>query len=85
MAKKIAKKVVARAQEQERKIFGEKLNTGEGQKSVFKIAKQMANERQDVVGVKCLKDENGRIVVKPEMLKKRWRDYIERLLNVEND
>ena len=73
VAKKIAKKVVAWAQGQERKIFGEKLNTEEGQKSVFKIAKQMANERQDVVGVKCLKDENGRIVVKPEMLKKRWR------------
>ena len=40
---------------------------------MFKIAKQMAKERQDVVRVNCLKDENGRIVVKPEMLKKRWR------------
>ena len=70
-----------------RKIFGEKLKTEEGQRSVFKIAKQMAKERQDMVGVNCLKDEYRCIVVKPfkpEMLK-RWRDYMERLLNVEND
>ena len=40
--------------------------------------------RQGVVGVNCFKDENGYIVVKTEMLK-RWRDYMERLLNVEID
>ena len=44
-AKKIAKKAVAQAQQWERKRLGEKLNTEEGQKSVFKIAKQMAKER----------------------------------------
>ena len=84
-AKKIAKKAVAQAQQWERKRLGEKLNTEEGQKSVFKIAKQMAKERQDMVGVNCLKDESGNIVVKLEMIKKRWREYMEQLLNVEND
>ena len=33
----------------------------------------------------CLKDESGKTVVKPEMIKKRWREYMEQLLNVEND
>ena len=60
-AKKIAKKAVGQAQQWERKRSGEKLNTG--QKSVFKIAEQMAKERQDMVGVNCLKDESGNILV----------------------
>lgn len=51
----------------------------------MKIVKQLAKERQDVVGVKCVKEESGNTVVKPGMVKKRWREYMERLLNVEND
>ena len=77
-AKKIAKKAVAQAQQWERKRLGEKLNTEEGQKFVFKIAKQMAKERQDIVGVNCLKDESGNIVVKPEMIRDGgsiWSNY----------
>ena len=66
VAKKIAKKAVAQAQQWERKRLGEKVNTG-GQKSVFKMAK----ERQNMVGVNCLKDESANIVVKPEMIKNR--------------
>ena len=84
-AKKIAKKAVAQAQQEGRNRVGEKLNTEEGQRPVFKIAKQMAKERQDVVGVNCMKDESGNIVVQPEMMKKRWREYMEQLLNVENE
>ena len=84
VAAKIAKKAVAQAQQWERKRLGEKLNT-EGQKSVFKIAKQMVKERQDMVGVNCLKVESGNIVVKPEMIKKRWKEYMDQLLHVEND
>ena len=83
--KKVAKKAVAQAQQWERKRLEETLNTEEGQKSAFKIAKQMAKERQDMVGVNSLKDESGNIAVKPEMIKKRWREYMEQLLNVEND
>ena len=67
-AKKIAKKAVAQAHQWGRKGLGEKLNTEDGQKSVFKIAKQMVKERQDMVGVNCLKVESGNIVVKPEMI-----------------
>ena len=69
-AKKIAKKSVVLAQQWKRTRLGEKLNTEEG---------------QNMIGVNCLKDESGNIVVKPEMIKKRWREYMEQLLNVDND
>ena len=74
-AKKIAKKAVAQAQQWERKRLGENLNT-EGQKSVFKIAKQVAKERQDMIGVNIFKDESGNTVVKLEMIKQRWGVYV---------
>ena len=59
MAKKVAGKAVAEAHQQKIKKLGEKFNIEEGQRSVFKIAKQLAKLRQDVVGVKCLKNETG--------------------------
>ena len=52
---------------------------------MFRIASKMVKERQDVVGVNCLKTDDGNVIVEPEMVKKRWREYTERLMNVEND
>ena len=82
--KKAVKKEVARAQEAQRKLFGEHLDTEEGQKRVYRIAKQIAKERCDVTRVSCLKDEAGSIVVNPDGVKARWKRYMETLLNVEN-
>jgi len=42
---------------------------------VNRIAKQLAEERQDVVGMNCLRNESGNIIVKSEMAKKRWKEY----------
>jgi len=48
------------------------------------LAKQLGEERQDVDEVNCLRDESGTTVVKPEMVRKRWKEYIEHLLKVDN-
>jgi len=61
------------------------LDSEEGQRAVFRIAKQIARERFDVTGVSCLKDEVGQIVVDSDGIKGRWKRYMERLLNVENE
>ena len=31
--------------------------------NVYRVAKQMAKSRQDVVGVNCVKDANGKVLV----------------------
>jgi hypothetical protein len=49
-ARKNAKKVVAIAQESKRQEFAKDLESTEGKKNIFWIAKQMAKLRQDVVG-----------------------------------
>jgi hypothetical protein len=84
-AKRNAKKSVALAKNKESRTFGERLDSEEGQRSVFRVARQMAKERRDVIGVNCLRNENGGLIVQPEDVKNRWKMYMERLLNVEND
>jgi hypothetical protein len=84
-AKQKAQKVVAVAQETKRKELASELGSEQGKKNVFRIAKQMAKERQDVVGINCLKESSGRIVTDSKGIKKTWKDYMEKLLNEEND
>jgi len=38
------------------------LESTAGKKNVYRVAKQMAKSRQDVVGVNCVKDANGKSV-----------------------
>ena len=51
---------------------------------MYRIAKQLARDGQDVVNVNCLKDKSGKVVVDNEEIKKIWKDYMERFLNEEN-
>ena len=44
----------------------------------------MANSRQDEVGVNCVKDANGKVLVENNEVKKEWRKYMEKLLNEKN-
>ena len=39
----------------------------------------------NITGGKCLKDENGKTITGDENLKKRWKAYMEKLLNEENE
>jgi len=44
----------------------------------------MAISRQDVVGVNCVKDANGRVLEETDQVKEVLRNYMEKLLNKEN-
>ena len=41
----------------------------------------MAKSRQDVVGVNCVKDANGKVLVENYQVKEEWGKYLEKLLN----
>ena len=51
---------VAHAQEKTRQELVNELESTAGKKHVYKVAKQMTKSRQDVVGVNCVKDANGK-------------------------
>jgi len=44
----------------------------------------MAKSRQDVVGVNCVKDTNGKVLAENDQMKEIWRKYVEKLVNEEN-
>ena len=82
--KKIARRIVWEAKEEKSSEFAEHLNSKSGQKSFFKIAKNMAKERWDVSDPVCMKNDAGKIVTGSKE-QEVWRSYMHQLLNVENE
>ncbi|XP_050349521.1 uncharacterized protein LOC126772957 [Nymphalis io] len=56
------------------------LETNEGQKTIFRLAKAT----QDISKCLCVKDSNGTLVCDAVKVKERWRDYFNVLLNTQH-
>ena len=54
-----------------------------GMDDIFKIAKQLRKDNQDVVGDKCVKDDTSNLSFDNEAKKVAWKQHYERLLNEE--
>ena len=50
---------------------------------IYHIAKQMKQENKDIVGEKCIRDDNGVLAFNEEEKKEVWKQHYQRLLNVE--
>ena len=84
-AKREAKKAVAKAKSHAFEAFYQKLETKEGEKYIFKLAKARSRQREDVGAVKYIKDESGRVLIRQEDIKLRWHQYFSQLLNMSRD
>lgn len=80
-AKKEARKAVAVAKARKYDQLYERLEEREGEKEVYRVAKQRERNKSDVGRVKCVKDEEGRVLVEEERIRKRWESYFCSLLN----
>src|SRR3989441_6535610 len=85
MAKVRLKRVVAKAQDEERKRYCDMLEEEDGKGSVFRVAKQMFGLNKDIAASGCVKGVDERIVVEEEGIMQRWKEYYEQLLNEEFD
>ena len=54
-----------------------------GMDDIFKIAKQLRKDNQDVVGDKCVKYDSGNLSFDNEAKQVAWKQHYERLLNEE--
>ena len=62
-----------------------RLKTKEGEKELYRLARQRDRAGKDVQHVRVIKDENGNVIVNSEAVLKRWKEYFEKLINEENN
>ena len=85
VTKKTAKRAVSEARGRAYEDLYQRLSTKEGEKDVYRIARLRERRTRDFNQVKCIKDENDRLLVKEDEIKNRWREYFDKLFNEESD
>ena len=85
VAKKAAKRAVSEARGRAYEDLYQRLNTKEGERDIYKMAKIRERKTRDVNQVKCIKNGADQLLVKDEEIKRRWREYFDDLFNGENE
>jgi hypothetical protein len=61
------------------------LNTKEGEKNIYRMARARDRKTRDLSQVKCIKDEREQLLVKEDEIRHRWQEYFDKLFNGENE
>uniref|UniRef100_A0A8I6Z2Z9 Reverse transcriptase domain-containing protein n=1 Tax=Hordeum vulgare subsp. vulgare TaxID=112509 RepID=A0A8I6Z2Z9_HORVV len=85
VAKMAAKRAVSEARGRAYEDLYQRLNTKEGERDIYKMAKIRERKTRDVGEVKCIKEGEDQLLVKDEAIKRRWREYFDNLYNGEVD
>ena len=80
-----AKKAVAMAKGRVYDDVYARLETKEGEKELYRLARQRNRAGKDIQHVRVIKDENGNVMVNSKAVLKRWKEYFEKLMNEENN
>jgi len=83
-ANKAAKKAVAVAKAEAREEMYQELDTRGGQKKIYRIAKARDKSTKDQTHIRHMKDTEGNVLYDDDAIKRRWKEYFENLMNVEN-
>ena len=83
-ANKAAKRVVAMAKEEAFEELYTKLNTKDGAKIIYKLAKSRDIRSRDISDIAYVKDEYGSILTETGKIKERWKQHFDQLFNAEN-
>ncbi|KAK3510023.1 hypothetical protein QTP70_026002 [Hemibagrus guttatus] len=62
-----------------------RLDTREGEKDLYRLARQRDRDGKDVQQVRVIKDRDGRVLTSEQSVQRRWKEYFEELMNEENE
>ncbi|RZB42155.1 Ganglioside-induced differentiation-associated protein 2 [Glycine soja] len=81
IARNETKKAVSEARAQAFDGLYQALGTRDGERSIYRLAKGRERKTRDLDQVKCVKDEEGKVLVHEKDIKERWRAYFHNLFN----
>ncbi|MCJ8749607.1 hypothetical protein PDJAM_G00178230 [Pangasius djambal] len=79
------KREVSKAKQEAYDELYTRLDTREGQKDLYRLARQRDRDGKDVQQVRVIKDRDGRVLTSEESVQRRWKEYFEELMNEENE
>ncbi|KAK3505849.1 hypothetical protein QTP70_019541, partial [Hemibagrus guttatus] len=79
------KREVSKAKQKAYDELYARLDTREGEKDLYRLARQRDRDGKDVQQVRVIKDRDGRVLTSEESVQRRWKEYFEELMNEENE
>ncbi|KAK3510781.1 hypothetical protein QTP70_022488 [Hemibagrus guttatus] len=79
------KREVSKAKQKAYDELYTRLDTREGEKDLYRLARQRDRDGKDVQQVRVIKDGDGRVLTSEESVQRRWKEYFEELMNEENE
>ncbi|KAK3570071.1 hypothetical protein QTP86_010237 [Hemibagrus guttatus] len=86
--KELQRRVKREVSKAKQKAYDElytRLDTREGEKDLYRLARQRDRDGKDVQQVRVIKDRDGRVLTSEESVQRRWKEYFEKLMNEENE
>ncbi|KAK3571361.1 hypothetical protein QTP86_008900 [Hemibagrus guttatus] len=86
--KELQRRVKREVSKAKQKAYDElytRLDTREGEKDLYRLARQRDRNGKDVQQVRVIKDRDGRVLTSEESVQRRWKEYFEELMNEENE
>ncbi|KAK3559739.1 hypothetical protein QTP86_019373 [Hemibagrus guttatus] len=86
--KELQRRVKREVSKAKQKVYDElytRLDTREGEKDLYRLARQRDRDGKDVQQVRVIKDRDGRVLTSEESVQRRWKEYFEELMNEENE
>ncbi|KAK3546717.1 hypothetical protein QTP70_033372, partial [Hemibagrus guttatus] len=86
--KELQRRVKREVSKAKQKAYDElytRLDTREGEKDLYRLARQRDRDGKDVQQVRVIKDRDGNVLTSEESVQRRWKEYFEELMNEENE